>query len=266
MCARTEREAQDASPSPSPQPSASISPGLESQSPPPTAATPSQPEPPVAPTHPFPDTQAQSPETLQAQQEAFRALLRQSGPPEGSQGGGFGAGLSDEDPTVKLLNSLMGGMAAGEGGPGAAGGNGNNGPAISQADVATALGLPPFMASMLPGGSQPQTEAEKRAMLTWKILHVVFAIAVGVYFLVLMGSSVSLYGQSPPPPATARSPFLFFTTGEMVMTGARVFLKRGSGQTGLTMYFNLFRDVVRDGSLVVFLLGMGAWWSGEWTA
>lgn len=172
----------------------------------------------------------------------------------------------DEDPTVRLLNSLRGGMAAGDG-AGAGGpnnGGGNGGPPISQADIATALGLPPFMASMLPGGSQPQTESEKTAMWAWKILHVVFAIAVGVYFLVLMGSSVSLYGQSPPPPATARNPFMFFMTGEMVMTGARVFLKRGNGQAGLALYFNLFRDVVRDGSLVVFLLGMGAWWNGEW--
>ncbi|KAI9040987.1 uncharacterized protein KD926_007529 [Aspergillus affinis] len=278
-----ERQDQDASPSPSPQPPASISSGVDTQSPASpssAAAANNQPEPPIAPTHPFPDTQTQSPESLQAQQEAFRALLRQSGPPPGSgnQGGAGGMGdltnslgLDEEDPTVKLLNSLMGGMAAGEGGPsagaGAGNGNGNNnGPAISQADLATALGLPPFVASMLPGGSTPQTESEKKAIWTWKILHVVFAIAVGVYFLVLLGSSVSLYGEAPPPPATARSPFLFFTTGEMVMTGARVLMRRGSGQAGLGMYFHLFRDVIRDGSLVVFLLGMGAWWNGEWTA
>ncbi|KAK1138829.1 hypothetical protein N8T08_001746 [Aspergillus melleus] len=224
-----ERQDQDVSPSPSPQPPTSFSSGLDTQpspSPSPAATANTQSEPPIAPTHPFPDTQAQSPESLQAQQEAFRALLRQSGPPPGSgnQGaGGVGSdltnslGLDEDDPTVKLLNSLMGGMAAGEGGPGAGNGSNNgNGPAISQADLATALGLPPFVASMLPGGSQPQTDSEKKAIWMWKILHVVFAIAVGVYFLVLLGSSVSLYGEAPPPPATARSPFLFFTTGEMV--------------------------------------------------
>ncbi|KAA8648732.1 hypothetical protein EYZ11_004234 [Aspergillus tanneri] len=244
------REDAPTSLSPSTQPSAPVSSAPEA-----TSAL-RQPEPPSVEAAPNTNPETQSPESLQAQQEYIRALLRQDAPPQGQSGQ---EDFEEEDVTIKLLNSLMGNMSGGgASGPGDA-------PGVSQADLISALGFPSWAASMLPGVSQPQTEAEKKAIWTWKILHVLFSIAVGIYLIVLVGSSVSIYGSRPPPPATARNPFLFFTTGELVMTGARVLSRRGNGPAGLGLYIQVFRDVIRDGSVIVFLLGMATWWTREWT-
>jgi hypothetical protein len=120
---------------------------------------------------------------------------------------------------------------------------------------------------LLGAATRQQTDDEKKEIRVWKLLHVLFAVAVGIYLLVLVGTSVSTYGSQPPPPATARNPFLYFTTGELVLTGARIMARSRNGQAaGLMLWLELFRDVIRDGSLVVFLLGMGAWWNREWMA
>ncbi|KAL5362494.1 hypothetical protein BJX96DRAFT_154050 [Aspergillus floccosus] len=136
---------------------------------------------------------------------------------------------------------------------------------MSPADLAASLGVPPFVASMLGMATQPKSAAEERATRVWKTLHVVFSIAVGVYLLFVIGSSIATFGSSPPPPATARNPFLYFTTGEVLLTGARVMIKsQNGGLSGPGLYLQLLRDVVRDGSVVIFLLGMGAWWHRDW--
>ena len=253
--ARQAREATSPSPSPSPQPPASISPAPET---PPQAPSPS----PLA-RQPSNADLPPPPDDLQAQQDFIRSLLRQSAP-SGDQ-----PGPDSDDPMMKLLGSLMAGMPGGEQqGAGTGAGSGANGPAapgMSPADLAASLGVPPFVASMLGMATQPKSAAEERAARVWKTLHVVFAIAVGVYLLFVIGSSIATFGSSPPPPATARSPFLYFTTGELLLTGARVMIKsRNGGLSGPGLYLQLFRDVVRDGSVVVFLLGMGAWWHRDW--
>ncbi|KAF7592861.1 hypothetical protein BBP40_012340 [Aspergillus hancockii] len=239
------REDTSPSPSPSPQPPAFISSTPEIRSP--------QAQPELA--QPTFNPESQAPENLQAQQEYIRALLRQGAPSPSQQG------PEEDDPTLKLLNSMMAGMNGGDQGPGGPAG----GP--SQAELASALGLPPFVSDLLGAATRQQTDEEKEEVRTWKLLHVLFSIAVGIYLLVLVGTSVSTYGSQPPPPATVRNPFLYFTTGEVVLTGARIMARTRNGQSaGFMLWFELFRDVIRDGSLVVFLLGMGAWWSREWTA
>ncbi|OOF98144.1 hypothetical protein ASPCADRAFT_205413 [Aspergillus carbonarius ITEM 5010] len=231
------------SPSPSPQPPVTASPAPE-----PRATTVPAPQP------AFPDQQ-QSPESLQAQQELFRALLRQSAPPQGTTEGQGEAG--EEDPTMKLLSSLMNGETGNLNENTLPGGQ-------SPADLLTGLGVPPFVASMLGEATRQKTDAEKREILVWKVLHVVFSVLIGVYLLVLIGSSVATYGSQPPPPATARNPFVFFTTGEVVLSGARIMMKGGKG--GLGMWLQLAKDISRDGSLVLFLFGMANWWHREWMA
>ncbi|KAF9883063.1 hypothetical protein FE257_004142 [Aspergillus nanangensis] len=239
------REATSPSPSPSPQPPASVSPVPETRAPLPQSTSRPETLPP--------------PEDLQAQQEYIRTLLRQSAPqPSQQQGPGGG-----EDPMMKMLNSLMDNMPGGEPGAGAGAGAGAGGPppGMSPGDLASSLGLPPFVASMLGAAAQPQSEQEKRVIWTWKLLHVLFSISIGVYLFVTIGTSIGTYGSRPPPPATAQSPFLFFTTGELLLTGSRVMMKsRNGGLAGMGLYLQLFRDIVRDGSVVVFLLGMSAWW------
>ncbi|KAL4891910.1 hypothetical protein BDV59DRAFT_181236 [Aspergillus ambiguus] len=254
------RDAPSPSPSPSPQPPASISPSSET---PPRQAPPS-PSPLAHQTatadHPPP------PADLQAQQELLRSLLRQPAPSPGQQPSPPDGDGDGDDPMMKLLGSLMAGMPGGNeaGGPGA-GGSAAPAPGMSPGDLAASLGVPPFVASMLGMATQPKSEAEQRAARTWKVLHVLFSIAIGGYLLFVVGSSIATFGSSPPPPATARNPFLFFTTGELLLTGARVMIKsRNGGLAGPGLYVQLVRDVVRDGSVVVFLLGMGAWWHRDW--
>ncbi|PYI06434.1 hypothetical protein BO78DRAFT_469844 [Aspergillus sclerotiicarbonarius CBS 121057] len=244
------REETSPSPSPTPQPPATASPAPEPRA----TIAPEEPQP------AFPDyqqqQQQQGPESLQAQQELFRALLRQSAPPQGAMEGQQEAG-EEEDPTMKLLSSLMNGETGNLNENALPGGQ-------SPADLLTGLGVPPFVASMLGEATRQKTDAEKREILVWKVLHVVFSVLIGVYLLVLFGSSVATFGSQPPPPATARNPFLFFTTGELVLSGARIMMKGGKG--GLGMWLQLAKDISRDGSLVLFLFGMANWWHREWVA
>lgn len=267
----TERE--EGSPSPSPQPQIRDSPAPQPDMQSPEAmraqqeaflsmlhqSTPSQNQ----GMHPDP----QAPNSLQAQQDMFRAMLRQSVPEQGA-GGGQGTSPDDEDPTIKLLNSLMGAMPGGD--PSAAGagpgappvGGGGGGLGSSLPAIATMLGVPPFLANMLGafGGAAP-TDAEQKRATVWKSLHTIFALVVAGYLLFIIGSSVALFGTYPPPPATAQSPFAIFVTGELLLTGGKVLF---GGKSGIGMAVQLFRDVVRDGSIVLFMLGIGTWYHREW--
>ncbi|OGM42705.1 hypothetical protein ABOM_008963 [Aspergillus bombycis] len=245
------REEASPSPSPSPPSPAQILSTPETEKPQPQPA----PAPASVPVQPTSNPEPQSPENLQAQQELFRALLRQGGPSSSEQG------PQEEDPTMQMLNTLMAGMNGQDQAAGGAAG----GP--SPAELVSALGLPPFVADLLGAATHKPTDEEKKEVRTWKVLHVLFAVAVGIYLLMLIGTSVSTYGSQPPPPATAQNPFLYFTTGEVVLTGARLMSKGRTGRAaGIMLWLQLFQDIVRDGSLVVFLLGMGAWWTREWTA
>ena len=188
-------------------------------------------------------------------------MLRQVAPDQGQQN-------TVEDPTLKLLENLLGAMpgdanAPPPGAPGAPGAMpGQPQPGLNPAAIASALGVPPFLASMLGGASQPLTEKEQKTMRMWKVMHALFSLGVAIYLLFIIGTSVATFGSPPPKPATAQNPFLIFVTGEMVLTGGKVLI-RGK-QAGLGMAVQLFRDIVRDGSLVLFALGLGAWYNREW--
>ncbi|KAJ5899683.1 hypothetical protein N7495_004427 [Penicillium taxi] len=242
---RTPLAAREDAPSPSPQPVA-ISP---SPSPlPENLPSPFQPQQP-----------ADFPADFQAQQDAIRALLRQGmpGPDQDEQSPEM------EDPTLKLLNSLLGAMPGDPNAPppppGAAGDM--PAPALNPAAIASALGVPPFLANMLGGGAQP-TEAEQRSLRIWKGLHIIFALGVAFYLVFIIGASVALFGNPPPKPSTVQNPFMIFVTGELLLTGGRVLL--GAKQSGLGIAVKVFKDIVQDGSLVIFVLGLGSWYNGEW--
>ncbi|BCR83436.1 uncharacterized protein ACHE_10838A [Aspergillus chevalieri] len=245
MSGRTPASArEDASPTPAPQPTSL------------TSAP--RPAPTVTPATVIQDQQ--SPDDLQAQQEYFRALLRQAAPAQGQQQQLQEQGIEDEDPAVKLLHSILAGNVPGSE-QGGAGAGGAEGP--SQADLLSALGLPPFLSSLVGAATQTKSETEKQETWVWKMVHVAFALVMAVYVLVVIGTSVATYGSSPPPPATARNPFVVFTTGEMVLSGARMALKSRRGANGgIGVWVEMMRDAVRDGALMVFVLGMGTWWQG----
>ncbi|OGE51993.1 hypothetical protein PENARI_c011G07401 [Penicillium arizonense] len=208
------------------------------------------------------DSQA---EALQAQQDAFRAMLRQSAP---EQGQSQGLQSNDaEDPAIKLLSSLLGAMPGGDPNapPGATPPDAGAppSPGSSLAAMATMAGVPPFLANMLGGAAAP-TEAEQKSTRIWKTLHTVFALAVSFYLLFLIGTSVSLFGSPPPKPATAQNPFAIFVTGELLLTGGKVLFGGKSG--GMGMAVQLSKDVIRDGKLLLFVLGLASWYHPEWQA
>lgn len=224
-----------------------------------TSTTPASTTPSTTPT-----VQDESPEDLQdllSQDENFRALLRQVAPAQGQQQQGP---QEEEDPAVKLLHSLIGGNLP-EGGSGGSGGSGDNGGGsggsggATQADLLSALGVPPILADMAGAATRTPTAEEKKEAALWKTVHVVFAVLVGVYVLGLIGQGIATYGNPPPPPATARNPFLVFTTGELVLSSVRMAVQRGqSGLLGrVSQCMAVVGDIVRDGSLVVFVLGIG---------
>lgn len=142
-------------------------------------------------------------------------------------------------------------------------GGGAPGPGSSLAAMATMAGVPPFLANMLGGAAAP-TEAEQKSTRIWQTLHTVFALAVSFYLLFLIGTSVTLFGSPPPKPATAQNPFAIFVTGELLLTGSKVLFGGKSG--GMGMAVQLVKDIIRDGKLLLFVLGLASWYHPEWQA
>jgi GET complex subunit GET2 len=175
----------------------------------------------------------------------------------------------NEDPTMKLLGAMLGGLppsissaAENLGGPGAPGD-------FSPSDLASSLGLSPFLTKLLLGnGGQLDTEEEKRKESIWKLLHIFFALAVGVYLILILGSSVAIYGSQPPPPPTAQNPLVIFITGELLLSGVKILLSvsRNGQLADLSIWLQFFRNLSRDGSIALFMFGIGSWWRGGWGA
>ncbi|KAK2746586.1 hypothetical protein FQN55_005574 [Onygenales sp. PD_40] len=210
----------------------------------------------VSPLPPSPDVDDQTPENLKAQEEYLRALLRSQKPLDQS---------SMEQNPAALLSSLLGGNAPpGMAPPGDAFPGGDS-PGFNPADIASAFGVPSFLANFFLGGnSQPTSPSELRMAWIWKIVHVFFGLAIGVYLLSLFNSSVSTYGSNPPPPATAQNPFILFMTGEAVLSGTRIMTRARDGQLkNVRTWIQLLGDVVKDGRIAVFVLGAGMWLLGE---
>lgn len=222
------------------------------------------PQPAVSPS-PSPAPQNQGPqsqrdqdsiEAIQAQQEAFRALLRQA-VPEGAQE----QQVNDtEDPAAKFLSSLLDGVP---GDPNVPPGAAPAAPPVAPsklASIATSLGVPPFLANLL-GGAFSEPQEDPKSVRLWKTLHVVFALGLAIYVVFLVGTSVSLFGFPPPKPATAQNPFAIFLTGELLLISGRVLL---GGPLGLRSGLNLIRGAIGDGMLVIFVLGLATWYTRGW--
>lgn len=165
---------------------------------------------------------------------------------------------------MKVLSSMLGGLPGAEN---TAPGSGMAPPAqgdLRANDMASALGIPPLFTKMFLGeGSAPQSPEDQSWESLLKLLHTLLALFVGVYLVILVNSAVGTYGGNPPPPATAQNPFAILITVELLLSGARMFLGRnrpGSLATGV----QLFKNIVRDGSIAVFALGVASWWNGGW--
>ncbi|KAF3481359.1 uncharacterized protein GIQ15_04118 [Arthroderma uncinatum] len=214
-----------------------------------------------------PNTGDSSPQTMKEQEEYIRALLRSQQPPASAQ--------DNADPTTKLLSNLLGmpspgaGMSTPGGTPMFPPGTGDA-PDISPNDIASSLGIPPSMASLfLQANSAPTSPAVQRNNTIWRAVHIIFATATSLYLLMLLKSSISLYGGGDrlPPPATVQNPFLILVMGELLLTGTRVMFMNNEGNGGgngvigaLKTGRRVLSDVMRDGKIMIFVMGIGSLW------
>ncbi|OJD16404.1 hypothetical protein AJ78_03434 [Emergomyces pasteurianus Ep9510] len=206
----------------------------------------------LSPLPPSPKVEDQTLENLKAQEEYLRAFLRSQRPLDQQ--------APEENPAALLSSLLAGGPASND-----TSFPGGEGPAFNLADIASGFGVPPFLANFFLGGnSKPTSPAEQRIAWIWKLVHVVFSVAIGIYLLSMFWSSLSTYGPNPPPPATAQNPFILFLTGEVVLSGTRVLTRARDGQLGnARAWIQLLGELVRDGRIAVFILGTGMWLLGE---
>lgn len=183
-------------------------------------------------------------------------MLRQP-PPQADQN----QAQQQEDPLMKMLQSMMGGID-GAAGPDPSGGMAAF-PGLSPDDISKATGLPSFVTSMITGNQKaPPSPAEIRATQFWKVLHAVFAIGAALYLIFSVNRSVQKYGENPPGPATFQNPFVVFLTGEIVLQSGMVLSKGHSGRSGIGLWIQMARELLGDGMIMVFGLGLAQWLNG----
>ncbi|KAI9834890.1 MAG: hypothetical protein M1819_002798 [Sarea resinae] len=185
------------------------------------------------------------------------------------QGQGFdesaGAGPgAEEDPMMRMLQQMMGGAAGG-------GGDGQG-------------GLPPGLAEMMGamGGGQSQPPPNSYGYL-WRVVHALFALALGVYISVTTTFSGSHFSRAESIDAEVGVRFFWvFATAELVLQSTRFFVESGKGPSagilgGLgamlpepyagylrvaSRYSVIYTTLMADSMVVVFVLGAVAWWKG----
>jgi GET complex subunit GET2 len=193
------------------------------------------------------------------QEEYIKAML--GGPPQGGnqRASQQRPGQPDqEDPMMKMLNQLMTGME------GNADPNNPGGMPFNPEELSKATGLPSSLANMLLGSQKaPPTPAELQTIRLWKIIHVVFALIAGIYHLLAINWAEETFGAEPPAPATFQNPFLIFVLGEILLQSSRVLLDGSMGKRGPGLYYQMAKQFARDGGIVVFILGIAAWWKGS---
>jgi hypothetical protein len=195
------------------------------------------------------------------------------GPGAGMPGMEGMGGASGEDPMMKMLQQMMGGVP-GEG-PG---------------------GMPTFpgMGGMPGMPGQPATAADPYAYL-WRIVHTVFALSLGLYIAfttTFTGTKIererSGLGFTAAGEETGLSPasvrfFWIFATAEVLLQTSRFFLEKGRVQQGgimgmvmgflpepfkgylalISRYSRIWTTVSGDAMVCIFVLGVCAWLRGS---
>jgi len=220
---------------------------------------------------PTPNTNTNSNDGAPSQAD-IRALLRSQQPggePQQQQG--------EEDPMMKMLQQMMGVM------PGADGQQPGEGDG----------GLPPGLAAMLGAGGMagipgmgPAAQKEDTYGYLWKIVHAVFALVLGIYVTATSHAftgGVTRGEISGAGHEGGVNVFWVFATAELVLQSSRFFLEKGrssslGGWIGIVgnmlpepwkgyltlaaRYSGIWSTVVEDGMVIVFVVGLVAWWKG----
>jgi hypothetical protein len=184
------------------------------------------------------------------------------------------------DPMMAMLQQMMGG----------AGGDPN-------------AQLPPGLAEMMgamggggmpgmPGQPQGQQPAPSKSAYLWRIVHALFSFGLALYvtistpFTGTKAARTASQYQSENGGSFGQRLFYLFATAEVVLQSSRFFLERGQlPQSGILgtlsqilpqpyggylrvvgRYSVIYTTVVADAMVVVFVLGMMAWWNGAVTA
>jgi len=145
--------------------------------------------------------------------------------------------------------------------------------------------LPPGLADLFSAAraDDATTAPGSGAAAAWRIVHAVFALALAAYVAVAggfggarAGRDVQVEGQ---PPSRL---FVVFATGEVLLQSARFFVEKGrlppSGVLGalsrmlpqpwagyvrvVGRYSVIYSTLVADAMVVIFVLGVFAWWNG----
>lgn len=146
-------------------------------------------------------------------------------------------------------------------------------------------GLAPGLAGMFgPRGDGGDVQQRNPYVYIWKLIHAVFALALGAYIVSSMSFSGSRINRmSSLLSQDLQSHILWiFATGESMLQSARFFLERGkrtpsgimetlakflpaplNGQVRLiARYGSIYTTIVEDSMVVVFILGFVAWSEG----
>ncbi|KAL8758188.1 MAG: hypothetical protein Q9184_004007 [Pyrenodesmia sp. 2 TL-2023] len=210
----------------------------------------------------------------------IRQLLRSAPPTQDTQNGsGQQQGESQDDPMIRMLQQIMGGM-----------------PGAQESDQG---GIPPGLDALLgsgggkfPGmpGQELDSGSTDRSAYLWKIVHAVFAFILGIYMTAVTTFNGAQFSRVPAVTKGTEGEvgtrlFWIFATTEVVLQGSRFALERGktsqSGSMGMLMQFlpepwrsyvglvaqysGIWTTIVEDAMVVVFVLGCVAWWRGAVT-
>jgi hypothetical protein len=174
-----------------------------------------------------------------------------------------GSGPAAEDPMMKLLQQMMGGIP-GEG----------------------ANGMPSFPGMPNMSGSAEAAVADPYAYI-WRILHAVFALSLGLYIAFttpFTGTKIARLSSGTSEGLTPASVHFFyiFATIEVLLQTSRFFLEKGKpqatgimgaiqgflpepykGYLGLVLrYSRIWTTISGDAMVLVFVLGVCVWLQG----
>lgn len=183
------------------------------------------------------------------------------------------------DPMARLLQQLLHSGGGGGGGTTEGGGGGGGG------------GLPPALAQMMgqaAAAAPQQQDTQPSGPLWWQMIHLLSSVTLGIYLILsttFTGSQTQRIAQSPSQQTQyPYQPFYLFATLELLLQSTRFFIDKGGaqGSAGFLMglvdilpppwrarvllalrYGGIVRTVVRDGLVVLFVLGVVGWVRGS---
>lgn len=221
-------------------------------------------------------------------EDEVRRLLRgptgYTPPHPNGDGSLFGAGVGN-DPFPRILQQLVGGLMTPDGErPGQIGRGDQSGFPQGMATMLGTLGA----ASPEQGLGHEEKQRNDTFRYVWRITHALFALALGVYMVVMTAFNGAQFSRRDNGGAIRAEPgvqfFWAFATAQLVLQSTRYFLERDRGPARgegwmsmlagafpepwrgrtllLSRYSLMCTTVGQDAMVVIFVLGCVTWWGG----